>query len=112
MPDSVPNELGFPKSPAPALSHLDREAWIQRSTTLVRSIHTDDLRLLRAWLLDVVQKGLSSYVEIATIKGEAVHAEIARREQSLLARLLRPTVRSSLRDMASFADLAAPKTLS
>jgi hypothetical protein len=94
------------------LTALEVEQVTQDAKKQVRSIGTDDLRLLRAYLLDVISKRLSQYTAAAQIRGRVAHEEIERRERNLVARLVRPsTLRWSLERLARFPDLEAPEAL-
>lgn len=109
---TTPDDLQVPDPNPVELSHLQRERHVQAIRRQLKVIRTEHLRLLRAWLLDVVQGERTAHLELATLRGELIHAEVERRERDRLrTRLSEFGLVSSkpiVDQLASFPDLAAP----
>ena len=76
--------LGPPDQP---MTNLQREIRSREATVWIRSISTEELRKVRAYFADVLEKGLSGYTELVSLRGQYAHAEILKREQSAMRRL-------------------------
>ncbi len=94
-----------------SLSHLDRERIAQGIERQLKFISDDDLRQLRAWLLDVIQLEMTVHMELAELVGTMVHAEVSRREGRPLRALMGKgySNKQTLVRLASFPDLDAPE---
>jgi hypothetical protein len=93
--DATLNETpARPPEPSP-MTHLQREEEIQVVLRALPYIPTADLRRLRAWLLDMIEKHGDRHRDICTLRGELVHAEVQRREAPSMLKKLGKMLRTA-----------------
>ncbi len=96
-----------------ALTHSEREIETQRVNRVLPLLKDEWLRVLRAWYLDCLELHPPPIArEYVHLRGELIHAEIAKRERakaSILVGLRRATtsnvtMRDHLRELVRFPD--------
>lgn len=94
------------------LSNFEMERISQEAKAHMERVGNDDLRKLRAWLLDVVQDELTAHLDLAKLVGTLVHDEVKRRESKRFKLWSDATLSyKSLALLATFPDLDPPAHL-